>query len=134
MTDLLDLLLGLERRGWDSLCDGTAADLYGELMTEDALFVLADGSVMDRSTVVAALSGSPAWRSYAIEDPRLVALGPDAAALVYTGRASRGEGEPEFVGAMSSSYVRTGDRWRLALYTQTPVPSAEPSRGSSGVV
>ena len=47
----------------------------------------------------------------------------DAAALVYTGRASR-DGSADFVALMSSLYVRRDGRWRLALYQQTPVPSA----------
>ena len=119
---LLEGLLGLERRGWESLCDGTAADFYGSLMTDDGLMVLANGAVLDRPTVVAALRGSPPWQAYQLSDARVVRAGPDAAALVYTGRARRDDAEPPFVGAMSSLYVRADGEWRLALYTQTPVP------------
>jgi hypothetical protein len=116
-----DELLEIERKGWDSLCDGSGANFYGRVMTDDALMVLANGMVMDRGQVVDALGQSPPWSSYAIDDVRLVELGADAAALVYVGTARRnGEGEP-FVGAMSSVYRRIGDEWRLALYQQTPV-------------
>jgi hypothetical protein len=117
---LLDTLLDLERRGWTALCDGTAADFYADTMTADGLMVLANGAVMDRATVVAALGGSPAWSGWEMDDVRLVPVGPDAAALVYRARARR-EGAPEFTGAMTSLYVRSGGGWRLALYTQTPV-------------
>ncbi|MGY1736895.1 nuclear transport factor 2 family protein [Geodermatophilus sp. SYSU D00684] len=113
-------LLTLERRGWEALCDATGGDFYGEVMTDDGLMVLADGTVMDRAAVVAALAASPPWLRYELDDVRLVRAGADAAALVYTGRAWRHEQEPPFTGAMSSLYVRDGDRWRLALYTQTP--------------
>ena len=114
-------LLELERRGWAALCDGTAADFYGAVMAADGLMVLANGAVLDRDTVVAALRGSPPWQGYDMDDVRLVTAGPDAAALVYVARARR-EGAPLFTGAMTSLYARDGGGWRLALYTQTAVP------------
>ncbi|WP_217637040.1 nuclear transport factor 2 family protein [Geodermatophilus telluris] len=115
-------LLALERAGWDALCAATGADFYGGVMADDGLMVLADGSVLDRPTVVAALGQSPPWHRYELTDVRVVAAGDGAAALVYTGRAWRdADGDP-FTGAMTSLYVRVGGRWRLALYTQTPVP------------
>jgi hypothetical protein len=55
-----------------------------------------------------------------MEDTRLVGAGEDAAVLVYTGRARRGE-EPEFVARMSSVYVMRDGDIRLAHYQQTPV-------------
>jgi hypothetical protein len=120
--ELLDVLLELERAGWDSLCDSTGSDFYGGLMLPDAVMVLANGMVMDRETVVSALSESPPWRRYEIADVRLVSADPDNAALVYTGTGYREGAEPAFVGAMSSVYHRTGDGWKLALYQQTQRP------------
>ncbi len=116
-------LLELEARGWDSLCDGTSANFYGQLMTDDAVMVLANGAVLDRNAVVEALSQSPAWRTYDIEDARLVRTGGDSAALVYRGTAYGDASDPAFVGAMSSVYVHVGGAWRLALYQQTSIPS-----------
>ncbi len=116
-------LLDLERQGWDSLCDSTGDEFYGQAMTEDAVMVLANGEVMDRDTVVAALGQAPPWRTYDISDPRLVQTGPDSAALVYRGSAYRDADEPAFIGLMSSVYVRRNAEWRLALYQQTPVPA-----------
>lgn len=124
-ADLTTRLLELERRGWDSLCDGTGAVFYGDLMTEDGVMVLANGVVMDRETVVASLEHAPAWRTYDIGDARLVDAGPDGVALVYVGTAYRDGDAPAFVGLMSSVYVRRDGRWRLALYQQTPVPGAD---------
>ncbi len=120
MSATVDVLLELERQGWDSLCDGTGHVFYGETMTADGVMVLADGSVMDRRAVVAALREAPAWSSYVIEDARLVGAGPDSACLVYAASAHRGD-EPPFRAIMSSVYVRVDDRWRLALYQQTPM-------------
>ena len=120
MTDnLVDTLLGLERAGWDSLCDSTGSEFYGEIMLADAVMVLANGMVMDRRTVVDALAQSPPWRTYEISDARCIPIDDDNAALVYTGTGYRDGTEPAFRGAMSSVYHRTGDRWRLALYQQT---------------
>lgn len=122
--DVRETLLDLERRGWDSLCDGTGDSFYGELMTDDALMVLANGQVMDRDAVVESLRDAPPWRTYEISDLRFVDAGDDAAAIVYGGRAYRAAQEPAFVGLMSSVYVRREGAWRLALYQQTPSADA----------
>jgi hypothetical protein len=117
--ELTDTLLDLERRGWDSLCDGTGSAFYGSVMTDDALMVLANGQVMTRDEVVQALSAAPPWDSYELADVRLVMAGAGAA-LVYVGTARR-QGADDVVCAMSSVYVATDEGWRLVLYTQTPV-------------
>ena len=112
-------LLALEHGGWTSLSDGTGDRFYGDLMTEDGLMVLANGMVMDRDGVVSALGQSPPWTRYEIDDVRLVAMGPDTAALVYTGTGWREGADEPFVGAMSSVYHRVGGTWKLALYEQS---------------
>ncbi|KAA0117427.1 nuclear transport factor 2 family protein [Mycolicibacterium sp. P9-22] len=120
MTDnLVETLLGLERAGWDSLCDSTGSEFYGAMMLADAVMVLANGMVMDRRAVVDALSQSPPWRTYEISDVRCIPIDDANAVLVYTGTGYRDGAEPAFRGAMSSVYHRTGDSWRLALYQQT---------------
>lgn len=116
---VLDTLLQLERAGWESLCQATGSEFYGGIMLPDALMVLANGMVMDRDTVVSALSQSPPWRTYEIDDVRLITVDEDNATLVYTGTAYRDGDEPAFVGAMSSAYHRADDGWKLVLYTQT---------------
>jgi hypothetical protein len=121
---IIDELLELEHAGWRSLCEGSGAAFYGAAMTEDAVMVLAHGFAMDRTAVAASLDGAPPWSEYAIEEPRLVSAGEDAWALVYRGRARREGEEDGFDALMSSVYVRVRDRWRLALYQQTPVPPA----------
>lgn len=45
--------------------------------------------------------------------------GADSVALTHTATAHRHEGDP-FTAAMASTWVRRGERWRLALYQQTP--------------
>jgi hypothetical protein len=121
-NELTRELLELEHRGWASLSDGTGADFYGSLMTDDGVMVLANGTVADRAAVVGALGGSPPWARFEIDSARAVGAGDGAAVLVYTARAWRDESEPPFEGAMTSTYVRDGEGWRLAVYTQTPLP------------
>ena len=118
----MDELIELERAGWASLCDGTGDVFYGRMMTGDGVMVLADGTVMTRDDVVAALGQAPPWGSYEMDDVRVVPLGHDAAALVYVGTGHREGDEPSFVGVMSSVYVRGDGGWKLALYQQTPKP------------
>ncbi|ERG63422.1 MULTISPECIES: nuclear transport factor 2 family protein [Agrococcus] len=114
---VLDELLELERAGWRSLCESSGDGFYGRLMTDDGLMVLVDGSVLDRAAVVASLGQAPPWATFEIREPRIVTLGAESAALVYTGVARR-DGT-DFVARMSSAYVRVDGEWRLALYQQT---------------
>ncbi|MGV0810538.1 nuclear transport factor 2 family protein [Mycolicibacterium boenickei] len=118
-SQVLDELLKIERAGWDSLCESSGADFYGEVMLPEAVMVLANGMVMDRNTVVSALAQSPPWRAYEISGVHLIAADDDNAALVYMGTAYRDGDEPAFIGAMSSVYHRTAEGWKLALYQQT---------------
>ncbi len=92
-------------------------------MTDDAVMVLANGAVMDRSAVIDALRRHHPWRTYDITDVKLIDTGTNSATLVYVGTAYRAEDEPAFVGVMSSVYVHRQAAWRLALYQQTPLPT-----------
>ena len=118
----LQELLELEHQGWRSLCESTGDDFYGRIMTEDGVMVLAHGEVFDRERVVESLREAPPWRTYEIDDERLIPLGSDAAALVYRAMAYREGAEPAFVALMTSVYVRRAGQWALASYQQTPIP------------
>jgi hypothetical protein len=124
----MDELIELEQAGWTSLCDGTGADFYGARMTDDGVMVLANGSVMTRDDVVAALGKAPPWGSYEMDEIRVVPISKDSAALVYVGTGHR-DGAPSFVGVMTSVYVRRDGDWKLAIYQQTPKaePEAQPA-------
>jgi len=118
-TDVLNELLAVERAGWDALCASTGARFYGAVMTDDAVMVLANGMILDRDGVVAALEHAPPWRTYEIREPRVIDAGSESAVLVYLGIGYRDAAEPAFRGWMTSVYRRTADGWRLAAYQQT---------------
>jgi len=118
----MDELLDMEHAGWASLCNGTASEFYGDAMTDDAVMVLANGTVMTRDEVIQALRNAPPWAAYEIDDVRFVSVGANSTAVVYLGTGHRGEEEPSFVGVMTSVYVERDGHWKLALYQQTPKP------------
>ncbi len=118
---IMDELLELETAGWDSLCEGTGHEFYGDNMTQRGLMILANGMIMDRPTVAKALAEAPPWDEYSIDDPELITLGDATHALVYTGTARR-DGEDDFVGTMTSVYVQHHRTWELALYQQPRKP------------
>ncbi len=118
---LKDELLGLEQRGWEALCNQAGDEFYGNLMTTEAVMVLANGQVMSRSEVVAALAKAPPWASFELEDANVVPVGDGSAALVYRAKAYRDAGNPPFECVMTSVYVTDNGDWRLALYQQTPI-------------
>src|SRR4029078_11374956 len=108
------VLLELERAGWDSLCNQTGSEYYGELMLPNALLVLAHGIAMDPGMGVSALSQYSTLRTYDIGDVRLIEVDNGNAVLVSTGTAYREADEPAFVGGMSSACQLSDilGRWR----------------------
>lgn len=119
---VLDDLLDVEHRGWQSLCESSGADFYGTLMLDDGVMILAHGYVFDRQQVIDSLNDAPAWSHYEITEPHLIELTDECAVLAYRGTAWRHGEDPEFRALMSSVYVRREGTWRLASYQQTPVP------------
>ncbi|WP_420113416.1 nuclear transport factor 2 family protein [Pseudactinotalea sp.] len=121
MTVPIEELMELEHQGWTSLCQGTGAEFYAQLMTDDAVMVLAHGFVLNRNDVVASLKDAPTWDRYELTDAQLIDLGDETVILVYRGRACRADA-PEFHAVMSSVYAWRDGRWRLTLYQQTVIP------------
>ena len=116
----LDALVTLENDGWKSLLTSRGGTFYGELMTPDAVMILVNGMILDRDTIAGSLNEAPAWDTYAIADPRLIALGTDAATLVYHSSSERA-GEDAFEATMSSTYRLVDGKARLAVYQQTTI-------------
>lgn len=114
-------LLEAEHAGWQSLCESRGGTFYGRILTDDAVFVLVNGTTMSREQVIDSLDGAPSWDTYRIEDAQFIHLSDDAAALTYRATATRSDLAEPFTALMSSVYRRLEGKPRLALYQQTAV-------------
>lgn len=95
---------------------------YRRLLRGDAVVVV-PGQVLDRDATVEAMDASPGWDEVDFTEPRLVALGQDAAAITYRFRGRRG---PDMVyeAQMTSTWTREDAGWRMAVHQQTPLAAA----------
>jgi hypothetical protein len=109
-------LLALEEAFWRASGD---RDAYEAHLAPDAVHVFPGWGVADREPVLEAVTAAARWDSFRIEEPRVIELTPDAAAIVYTAHAVRG-GET-YDAAITSVYRRRGEGWKLTLHQQTPL-------------
>ena len=113
----LDDLLALEEGFWNA---AGSRDAYAAHLADDAIHVFPGwGVTTDNERVLGVVDSVEPWETFSIDDPHLVELGADAAALVYTATAQRA-GQNEYVAAMTSVYRRTDDGWQLVIHQQTP--------------
>jgi uncharacterized protein (TIGR02246 family) len=110
-------LVELERGFWDAAGD---RERYAAGLADDALHVFPGWGVAGRAAVLDGVASAEPWQDVRIDDPRVVPLGEDAAALVYTAVASR-SGQSAYRAAITSVYRRTDGGWELALHQQTPL-------------
>ena len=113
MSELQRELIAIEEE-----LGSSSADAYRRHLAEDAVLVLPVGA-LDRDACIAAIESSPPWDEYDISEPRVLELGPDAAALTYRWHSRRGESA--YSAPMTSVYARRDRAWRLVLHQQTPV-------------
>jgi hypothetical protein len=121
VVDITSTLVELEEAFWRAAGDREG---YAAHLAADAVHVFPGWGITDREPVLDSVEGAEPWETFAIEDLHVVALGNEAAALVYTARAQRA-GKPPYVAAMTSVYRRSGTGWELAVHQQTPLPSGE---------
>ncbi|MGV8964972.1 MAG: DUF4440 domain-containing protein [Cellulomonas sp.] len=114
----LDLLVDVERQGWNALCAGEAGPYYREHLTEDAQMAFSFG-VLAREEAIVAMESAPPWKTFEMQDPRVVALTPESGIVLYRVVASRA-GEDPYVAMISSTFVRRDGEWKLAFHQQTP--------------
>jgi ketosteroid isomerase-like protein len=111
-------LIALEKGFWGA---AGSRDSYDAHLAVDAVHVFPGwGATDDNERVLQAVETVEPWETFSIEDLRLVELGDQAAALVYTARARR-TGQDEYVAAMTSVYRRADDGWELVIHQQTPL-------------
>jgi hypothetical protein len=110
-------LLKIEEGFWRAAGDG---DRYAEHLAADAVHVFPGWGIASRDAVLAGVSGADAWSSFAIEDPAVLILSDDTAALVYRAHAQRRD-QPPYEAAITSVYRRRDGTWELVVHQQTPL-------------
>lgn len=116
--DDLDVLVDVEREGWEALRAGRAGAYYRVHLAPEALMAFPFG-VLTREQAVEAMESAPPWTSYDLQDPRVIALTPDSGIVLYRVVAQRAGQEP-YVAMVSSTFVRRDGAWQLAFHQQTP--------------
>jgi hypothetical protein len=111
-------LLALEEVFWRAA--GGDRDSYEANLASDAVHVFPGWGVTDRERVLRAVENEEPWESFTIDDPQVVSLGEDAAALIYTTRANRA-GQTPYVAAITTVYRHQGGSWQLVVHQQTPL-------------
>ncbi len=114
-------LIDLEEQGWRALSSNAdaARDFYGRMLLEDAVMVFPGRMrIRGREAILASLAAQP-WESFRITHADTVSLTTDVATLVYEVVAQRAGNAP-YSALVSSTYVRSSRRWRLAFHQQTP--------------
>jgi hypothetical protein len=114
-----DELLAIEEDFWRAAGD---RDRYSARLAADTIHVFPGWGVAERNAVLAGVADASPWRRFEIEHPRVVRLGDDAAALVYTAHAERA-GERRYHAAITSIYRRRNGTWELVLHQQTQLPA-----------
>jgi hypothetical protein len=116
------MLLALEDEGWEALSGDRGAAFYDEILTPHALMVV-PGMVLTKERAMKEIEAGGPWAEFRIEDPLVVRLTEQSAALTYRATARR-DNEPERVALMTSVYVENGGSWKLAFHQQTPIGGA----------
>ena len=121
-AELKDDLVALEKSTWKAW-GNRDAKAYGDLMTDDAVQVVAGGGVTTGREKIMADVGSHTCtlKSFDLADTNLRQLSPDIAILTYTltqDVTCEGQKSPPkaFVTAI---YVRQGGKWRWTSYQET---------------
>jgi hypothetical protein len=121
MTASEEVLLELERQGWEALSSSQGGAYYREHLTDNALMAFPFG-VLTRAETIDAMESAPPWESFEINDSRIVGLTVDSGVLIYR-VAARRAGEEQYSAVISSTFVRRQGAWKLAFHQQSPESS-----------
>ncbi|HEV8338259.1 MAG TPA: nuclear transport factor 2 family protein [bacterium] len=116
-------LIGLEEQGWQALSSEReiSRKFYYSVLRDDAIMLFPGGMVINgKEKILEAMDAAEPWRSFQIEEPRVISLSEAAAVLVYRVTAQR-KGRDPYKALMSSAYALHDGSWKLVLHQQTPV-------------
>ena len=114
-------LLEVEEEFWQAAGD---RERYATNLAADAIHVFPGWGVAEREAVLCGVAEAEPWKTFSIDDPDVLILSDESAALVYRTRAQR-VNEPPYEAAITSVYRRCDGSWKLALHQQTPLSSGE---------
>jgi hypothetical protein len=118
MFPMLEELIALEEGFWRAAGNRRSYEAH---LAEDAVHVFPGwGATENNERVLRAVETAEPWEAFSIEDLRLVELGEQVAALVYTARARRA-GQAEYVAVITSVYRYADGGWTLVIHQQTPL-------------
>ncbi|MBW4486256.1 MAG: nuclear transport factor 2 family protein [Trichocoleus desertorum ATA4-8-CV12] len=115
-------LVNLEEQGWQALSTGVEASkkFYSSVLRDDAVMVFPGGMIINgKEKILQSLAAQP-WKSFQIEEPRVILLSASAEVLIYRVTAHR-EGSEPYIALINSTYELSGGAWKLVLHQQTPV-------------
>lgn len=114
-------LFDLEQKGWQALSrEGEAGKRFYEfILREDAVMLLPNGMRIEGRERILQSFGTQPWKTFQIENAKVISLSVNAATLVYRVTAQREGGQP-YEALVSSTYVRDR-KWQLVVHQQTPV-------------
>jgi hypothetical protein len=115
---LADRLIGLERAGWEALVAGQGEAYYREHLAANAVMAFPFG-ILDRQAALQAIASARPWNDFVIRDPQVVELGSNSGVVVYSVVAQRA-GHESYSAVISSTFVDSGNGWRLAFHQQSP--------------
>jgi hypothetical protein len=93
---------------------------YSSLLRDDAVMLFPGGMLIDgREKILKSLAAQP-WKSFQIEEPRVILLSESAGVLIYRVSAQREDSDP-YVAFINSTYVLSDGMWKLVFHQQTLV-------------
>ncbi|WP_416676596.1 nuclear transport factor 2 family protein [Egbenema bharatensis] len=115
-------MIDLEEQGWQALSTDVEASktFYNSVLRDDAIMLFPGGMIIEgKEKILQSLAAQP-WKSFRIEEPRVISLSESAEVLVYRVTAQREDSKP-YVALINSTYEISGGMWKLVLHQQTPV-------------
>jgi uncharacterized protein (TIGR02246 family) len=124
-ADLKEEIVAAEKRGWQAYADHDVK-AYSDGWTDDAVEVLADGSVLrDKQAILADLKSTTCKvKSFDIANSKVRQVSPDVAILTYslTQDVTCGATKLAPKANASSLYVRRDGQWLAVHYQETAQP------------
>jgi hypothetical protein len=112
-------LFDLEKDFWTG-----NSEFYLQHLADDCMVVFSESAgLISKEEIASRIKDGTRWHNLDIRQKGLVELADGVALLSYEAHAIRANGEP-FQALVSSAYVRTDGRWKMAFHQQTPLNAA----------